>query len=205
MAIRINRVYTRTGDRGETGLVGGRRVGKDDPRIDCYGTVDELNATVGLARLHSQVPGASHATTSGAEAEPSVAELDAILARVQSELFNLGSLLATRAEDVRPTQPVISPRHVEALEREIDRFNQDLPELRSFVLPGGGALGAYLHLCRTVCRRAERLAVALSRSETVPDVAIHYLNRLSDALFVWARFAAKATQQPEILWQPETT
>ena len=113
--------------------------------------------------------------------------------------------MATRAEELRPTQPVVSERHVEALEREIDLYNEDLPELRSFVLPGGGALGAHLHLCRTVCRRAERLTVALSRRETVPDVAIHYLNRLSDALFVWARFAAKATGQPEVLWQPETT
>jgi cob(I)alamin adenosyltransferase len=202
MAIRINRVYTRTGDRGDTGLVGGRRVGKDDPRIDCYGTVDELNATIGLARLHCQ---SSPQSPAGTEGQPSLAELDSILARVQNELFNLGSLLSTRAEDLRPTQPVVSQRHVEALEHEIDRYNEDLPELRSFVLPGGGSLGAYLHLCRTVCRRTERLAVALSRRETVPDVAIHYLNRLSDALFVWARFAAKATAQPEVLWQPEKT
>lgn len=202
MAIRINRVYTRTGDRGDTGLVGGRRVGKDDPRIECYGTVDELNATIGLARLHCQ--GAAPPTTD-ADRTPSLAALDQILSRVQNELFNLGSLLATRAEELRPTQPVVSERHVEALEREIDLYNEDLPELRSFVLPGGGALGAHLHLCRTVCRRAERLTVALSRRETVPDVALHYLNRLSDALFVWARFAAKATGQPEVLWQPETT
>lgn len=194
MAIRINRVYTRTGDHGETGLVGGRRVGKDDLRIECYGTVDELNATIGLVRLHCA------GTTL-----PPVAALDVILARVQNELFNLGSMLATRAEDLRPTQPVIADRHVEALETEIDAHNADLPELRSFVLPGGGALGAYLHLCRTVCRRAERLAVALSRRETVPEVAIRYLNRLSDALFVWARFAAMATGQSEVLWQPEKT
>jgi cob(I)alamin adenosyltransferase len=194
MAIRINRVYTRTGDHGETGLVGGRRVGKDDLRIECYGTVDELNATIGLARLHSE-----------GTALPPVTALDAILARVQNELFNLGSMLATRAEDLRPTQPVIADRHVDALEAEIDAHNADLPELRSFVLPGGGALGAYLHLCRTVCRRAERLAVALSRRETVPEVAIRYLNRLSDALFVWARFAAMATGQSEVLWQPEKT
>lgn len=194
MAIRINRVYTRTGDDGETGLVGGRRVGKDDLRIECYGTVDELNATVGLARLHC-----------AGSAVPSITALDSILARVQNELFNLGSLLATRAEDLRPTQPVIADRHIAALEAEIDAHNEGLPELRSFVLPGGGALGAYLHLCRTVCRRAERLAVALSRKETVPEVAIRYLNRLSDALFVWARFAAMATGQPEVLWQPEKT
>lgn len=202
MAIRINRVYTRTGDQGDTGLVGGRRIGKDDLRIDCYGTVDELNATIGLARLHSTGPSSAPASDAFAA---SLRQLDAILARLQNELFNLGSLLSTRAEDLRPTQPVIAERHVLALEHEIDHYNEDLPELRSFVLPGGGALGAHLHLCRTVCRRAERLAVALSRKETVPPIAIHYLNRLSDAFFVWARFAAQATAQPEVLWQPEST
>jgi len=193
MAIRINRVYTRTGDGGKTGLVGGHRVDKDDLRIECFGTVDELNATVGMARLHC-VGGPA-----------SIAALDVILARVQNELFNLGSQLATRAEDLRPTQPVIADRHVQALESEIDAHNADLPELRSFVLPGGGALGAHLHLCRTVCRRAERIAVSLAHKETVPEVAIRYLNRLSDALFVWARFAAMATGQSEVLWQPEST
>lgn len=193
MAIRINRVYTRTGDGGKTGLVGGHRVDKDDLRIECFGTVDELNATIGMARLHC-VGGPA-----------TIAALDVILARVQNELFNLGSQLATRAEDLRPTQPVIADRHVQALESEIDAHNADLPELRSFVLPGGGALGAHLHLCRTVCRRAERIAVSLAHKETVPEVAIRYLNRLSDALFVWARFAAMATGQSEVLWQPEST
>ncbi len=194
MSVRINRVYTRTGDQGETGLVGGRRVAKDSTRIECYGTVDELNATLGLARLHSQ----NHA-------QLELQALDDILARVQNELFNLGSLLATRAEDIRSTQPVIEPRHVEQLEHEIDQYNEGLPELRSFVLPGGGPLGAHLHLCRTVCRRAERLAVALQREEPVPAEAIRYLNRLSDALFVFARWAAQATCTPEALWQPSKT
>jgi cob(I)alamin adenosyltransferase len=195
MSVRINRVYTRTGDQGETGLVGGRRVPKDDLRIDCYGTVDELNATLGLSRLH----------TGGTGAAPKLAALDKILGRIQNELFNLGSLLATRAEDLRPTQPIIEPRHVEALEQEIDFYNEDLGELRSFVLPGGGPLGAHLHLARTVCRRAERLAVALGRREELPGEAIRYLNRLSDALFVWARFAARATGADEVLWKPEQT
>jgi cob(I)alamin adenosyltransferase len=181
--VNLTRIYTRTGDGGKTGLVGGHRVDKDDLRIECFGTVDELNATVGMARLHCV----------GGPAP--IAALDVILARVQNELFNLGSQLATRAEDLRPTQPVIADRHVQALESEIDAHNADLPELRSFVLPGGGALGAHLHLCRTVCRRAERIAVSLAHKETVPEVAIRYLNRLSDALFVWARFAAMATGQ----------
>lgn len=197
MPIRINRVYTKTGDRGDTGLVGGHRIGKDDLRIECYGTVDELNSVVGLCRLHTRPQRAEEAAALG--------ELDAILARVQNELFNLGSTLATRAEELRPTQPVIKAHHIERLEQEIDKFNDELPELRSFVLPGGGSLGAYLHLGRTVCRRAERLTVALGRRETVPAEAVQYLNRLSDALFVFARHAARVTATAEILWQPETT
>ena len=191
MSVRINRVYTKTGDDGGTHLVGGHRVSKDDLRIECYGTVDELNATIGLARLHAQTADTK--------------DLDVILERVQSELFNLGSQLATRAEDIRPTQPIIHPRHIERLEQEIDRMNDDLPSLTSFVLPAGGALTSYLHLCRTVCRRAERLAVSLSHRDPVAAEVIHYLNRLSDALFVFARHAARVTGQPEVLWKPETT
>lgn len=191
MAIRINRVYTRTGDDGGTHLVGGARVGKDDLRIESYGTVDELNSVLGIVRLH---------TTTDV-----LKPLDAILARVQNELFNLGSMLATRVEDLHPKQPVIQARHVEQLEHEIDAHNESLPTLKSFVLPGGGPLGAYLHLARTVCRRAERLTVALAHRETLAPEAVHYLNRLSDALFVWARWAAHATGVPESLWTPETT
>ncbi|MBL9044658.1 MAG: cob(I)yrinic acid a,c-diamide adenosyltransferase [Myxococcales bacterium] len=191
MSIRINRVYTKTGDDGGTHLVGGHRVSKDDVRIECYGTVDELNATIGLARLHAQTE--------------VTAPLDRILERVQSELFNLGSQLATRTEDIRPTQPVIQPRHIERLEQELDHFNDSLPSLTSFVLPAGGALTAHLHLCRTVCRRAERLAVTLSHREPVAAEVIHYLNRLSDALFVFARHASRITGQPEVLWKPEQT
>ncbi len=153
MSIRINRVYTKTGDAGGTHLVGGHRVSKDDLRIECYGTVDELNATIGLVRLHC---GSAVA-----------AELDVILERVQSELFNLGSQLATRAEDIRPTQPIIHPRHIERLEQEIDRMNDDLPSLTSFVLPAGGALTSYLHLCRTVCRRADVPAEFVHSREAV--------------------------------------
>lgn len=197
MAIRINRVYTRTGDQGLTGLVGGHRISKADLRIDCYGTVDELNAALGLVRLHTTTP-------MGIPTPPGVLGLDAILERVQNELFNLGSQLATRQEDLRPTQPVVCDRHVTQLETEIDAYNAELPELRSFVLPGGGPLGAHLHLARTICRRAERLTVALAAEQPLAPVTIHYLNRLSDALFVWARWAAKATGQAEALWQPET-
>jgi len=191
MSVRINRVYTKTGDDGGTHLVGGHRVSKDDLRIESYGTVDELNATIGLARLYAQ--------------QQATRELDVILERVQSELFNLGSQLATRADELRPTQPIILPRHIERLELEIDRFNDQLPPLNSFVLPAGGALTTHLHLCRTVCRRAERLAVSLSHREPLAPEVIHYLNRLSDALFVFARQAARVTGQPEALWMPEQT
>ncbi len=188
--IRINRVYTKTGDQGETGLVGGHRIPKHSLRIEGYGTVDELNATIGMVRLHTQGP---------------LGELDAILRRVQNELFNLGSLLATRPEDLHPKQPVIEERHITQLEHEIDRLNADLPELRSFVLPGGGAAAAHLHLARTVCRRAERLVVALAHQESVRPEAVQYLNRLSDALFVFARWAAHTLGEAEPLWEPSST
>ena len=186
--IRINRVYTRSGDAGETALVGGHRVQKDAARIEAYGTVDELNATVGLCRLHTA-------------ADKRLAALDVILRRVQNELFNLGSMLATRPEDLHPRQPVITAAHSAQLEQEIDHFNQHLPELRSFVLPGGGAAAAHLHLARTVCRRAERLAVTLVRDEPVSPEAVRYLNRLSDAFFVFSRWAVHAIGEPEVLWE----
>lgn len=194
MAIRINRVYTRTGDKGQTSLVGGHKVGKDHPRVEAYGDIDELNATLGLARLSLQ-----------ALPEASRKRLDGILARIQNELFNLGSELATRPEELRPTQPRIEPRHVEQLEAEIDDLNESLPELTSFVLPGGGPAGAALHLSRTVCRRAERRVVSLAAQEPVNPEPIRYLNRLSDALFVFARWAAKEAGEEENLWRPEET
>ena len=183
----LNRIYTKRGDAGETSLVGGQRLPKDALRIECYGTVDELNAFTGLARL------------SALDALP---ELAAILKRVQHELFNLGSILATLPEDVHPKQPRVTSAEVEQLEREIDAMNQELPPLRSFVLPGGTRLEAELHVCRTVCRRAERIAVALARVETLPDEAIQYLNRLSDAFFVWSRWANHRVGASESLWEP---
>jgi len=189
----LNRIYTRRGDRGETSLVGGQRVAKDVLRIECYGTVDELNALVGLANV-----------TVGEEAErhPGLARLGGILTRVQHELFNLGSILATLPADVHPKQPRVTEADIEQLEREIDWMNEALPALRSFVLPGGSRLNAELHVCRTVARRAERLLVTLAREEEVPGEAIGYLNRLSDALFVWSRWASHVTGRIEVLWQP---
>ena len=185
----INRVYTRQGDRGETGLVGGQRVPKDSPRIEAYGTVDELNTFVGAAR----------ATIA---ADPRLARLAAILLRVQHELFNLGSILATLPEDVHPRQPRVTDVEVAQLEKEMDAMNADLPPLRSFVLPGGSRVDAELHIARTVCRRAERALIALGRVEEVPPETIRYLNRLSDAFFVWARWAARTSGADETLWEP---
>ena len=185
----INRVYTRRGDAGETALAGGQRIPKDAPRIAAYGTVDELNAFVGLAR-----------TT--ADGIPALAELAAILLRVEHELFNLGSILATLPEDVHPRQARITRAEIARLETEIDRMNADLEPLRSFVLPGGCRINAELHVCRTVCRRAERAVVALAREGTLPPEAVGYLNRLGDALFVWSRWASRATGAPETIWDP---
>lgn len=189
----INRVYTRQGDRGETGLAGGQRVPKDGPRISAYGTVDELNAFVGAARV------------TAVEMAPTTQEMASfgkILLRVQHELFNLGSILATLPEDVHPKQARVTDADVAQLEFEMDQMNEDLQPLRSFVLPGGCRLNAELHVCRTVCRRAERDLVALSRIEAVPPETIRYLNRLSDALFVWSRWASHMTLALETVWEP---
>ncbi|HEX8569567.1 MAG TPA: cob(I)yrinic acid a,c-diamide adenosyltransferase [Caulobacteraceae bacterium] len=187
--VKLNRIYTRTGDDGGTGLVGGERVTKDSLRVAAYGEVDEANACVGLARLHTATD----------------AELDAILARIQNDLFDLGADLATADLEQAGALRVIDPQ-VERLEREIDGMNADLAPLSSFVLPGGSAAAAALHLARTVSRRAERTAVALSRSseESVNPAAIRYLNRLSDLLFVAAR-RANANGASDVLWTPGAT
>jgi cob(I)alamin adenosyltransferase len=182
----INRVYTRQGDKGLTSLAGGQRLPKNDPRIEAYGTVDELNSFVGLARESALV----------------LPELAGILRRVQHELFNLGSILATMPEDVHPKQARITPEDSLQLEHEIDRMNEGLPPLRSFVLPGGSRLNAELHICRTICRRAERICVGLAETGQVDDVSLMYLNRLSDAFFVWSRWASHKLGAQEMLWEP---
>jgi cob(I)alamin adenosyltransferase len=189
----LNRIYTKRGDTGETSLAGGQRVPKDSVRIEAYGTVDELNAFIGLAVLSCEEMVAK---------DPQIGLLLVILRRVQHELFNLGSILATLPEDVHPKQARITPAEISQLEREIDGMNESLPSLRSFVLPGGTRLNAELHVTRTICRRAERLLIALAREENVPPETIQYLNRLSDAMFVWSRWVSHAVGAPEILWQP---
>jgi cob(I)alamin adenosyltransferase len=183
----LNRIYTKTGDQGQTHLAGGQRVSKDSARIECYGTVDELNAFTGMAAI------------SAAESVPALVP---ILRRVQHELFNLGSILATQPDDVHPNQARITEAEVRQLEIEIDRMNADLASLRSFVLPGGTRLNTELHACRTICRRAERLAVTLGREEPIPPVAVQYLNRLSDAFFVWSRWVNHVLGVAEVLWEP---
>ena len=185
----INRVYTRTGDSGETALAGGQRVRKDSPRIEAYGTVDELNSFVGAARVTALESDAT-------------APLAAILLRVQHELFNLGSILATLPGDVWPNQARVTDVEIGQLEAEMDRMNEALEPLRSFVLPGGSRLNAELHICRTVCRRAERLCVRVAREADVPEDSVRYLNRLSDAFFVWSRWASHVTGTAETLWEP---
>ena len=189
----INRVYTRQGDGGDTALAGGQRVPKDGLRIAAYGSVDELNSFLGVARV-TLLEMADDATE--------LAALGAILLRVQHELFNLGSILATLPADVHPKQARVTDAEVAQLECEMDRMNGMLAPLRSFVLPGGCRLNAELHVCRTVCRRAERDLVALAREESVPPETVRYLNRLSDALFVWSRWASHVALAPEVLWEP---
>ena len=189
----LNRIYTRRGDAGETSLAGGQRVAKDSLRIESYGTVDELNAFVGAACLSAEelIP-----------RDPRFSLLSVILRRIQHELFNLGSILATRAEDVHPKQARITEEEVRQLETEIDTMNDVLAPLRSFVLPGGSRLNVDLHICRTVCRRAERVLVALARQEEMPPETVRYINRLSDALFVFSRWANRILPAPEVLWEP---
>lgn len=187
--VRLNKIYTRTGDKGTTGLGTGERRPKYDLRIAAYGTVDEANACIGMARVHTRDD----------------AEMDAMLARVQNDLFDLGADLAApdRGEDL-PYEPLrIVHTQVKRLEADIDRVNARLDPLRSFVLPGGSAAAAALHLARTVTRRAERLMVELAAipEEPVNEEALRYINRLSDLLFVAAR-AANDNGKQDVLWVP---
>lgn len=185
MAININRVYTRGGDAGKTSLIGGQRVEKDHPRVEMYGTLDELNACLGLVRA-----------SLAAERDELAAELDALLKGVQSEVFDLGNELGTPPESYWENMPRATPEAVARLEAAIDRYNEGLEPLKSFVLPAGGPVSAGLHLARTVCRRAERLIVGVVRDQglEVSDEAGSYINRLSDLLFVLSRVAARGAE-----------
>ena len=185
----LSKIYTKTGDKGETSLGNGTRVAKYDLRVASYGTVDETNATLGLARLHG-------------------GDLDPSLARISNDLFDLGADLCTPDMENDATAPyprlrIITPQ-VDRLEREIDAMNENLTPLRSFILPGGTPLAAHLHLCRTTCRRAERLVVELASVEPVNPEAIRYLNRLSDWFFVAGRIANDGGKL-DVLWVPGLT
>lgn len=218
--VAINRVYTRKGDRGSTSLVGGQQVPKADVRIDTYGAVDELNAFVGVAieslRALADDAMVHDVTWPGGEATDAddgagrrmipvrqeARRLLQSLVRIQHQLFNLGSILATLPEDVHPKQPRVVEGDVTWLEAEMDRCNGALSPLRSFVLPGGTRANADLHVCRTVCRRVERLLCRLTDASEVDPVALRYVNRLSDAFFVWSRWVVVLQGADEVLWQP---
>ena len=192
MAIRITRVYTRRGDHGETDLVGGTRVPKDHARIDAYGTVDELNAALGVVRAFNAAD-VGHA--------PIRRELDAVLRKLQSELFDLGAELATPPASFVQGMFRVGDAEVSALEAIMDRCQQDLEPLKSFILPGGGRTSALLHVARTVCRRAERDVLRLMRLEQVGTGPLRYLNRLSDLLFVLSRWVGRHMREREFLWE----
>ena len=185
----LNKIYTRTGDDGTTALGSGERRKKYDLRVAAYGTLDEVNATLGIARLHTA----------------NDASLDAALSRIQNDLFDVGADLCTPSKGKGPggARLTVTAAQVEWLESEIDRFNEELAPLRSFVLPGGSAAAAYLHLARTVCRRAERLIAELRDrpDESVGDEVLKYVNRLSDFLFVASRHA-NGKGERDVLWQP---
>jgi cob(I)alamin adenosyltransferase len=190
--ISITRVYTRTGDRGETSLVGGQRVPKDSPRIVAYGTIDELNAIVGIVRTFNEErlgEGEHHRW------------LDEVLRKIQNELFDLGSELATPPGAEYEGMFKVGEAQVTALERLMDECQKELAPLKSFTLPGGGRIGAYLHQARTVCRRAEREVLQLSRAEPLSEWPLRYVNRLSDAFFVLSRWVTKRMGQKEYLWE----
>ena len=192
MAVRINRVYTRTGDRGETALVGGKRVPKDSLRIEAYGTIDELNSIVGLARVFNE---------ESIDAGEAHRFMDEVLCRLQDELFDIGSELATPPEFYQQGMYRVSGDEIDRLEKLMDKCQEELEPLKSFILPGGGRIGAYLHQCRTVCRRAERDILRLSREEEISPDLVKYVNRLSDLFFVLSRWIAKQTGEQEYLWQ----
>ncbi|NVB40972.1 cob(I)yrinic acid a,c-diamide adenosyltransferase [Pseudenhygromyxa sp. WMMC2535] len=198
----ISKVYTRFGDEGDTMLASGDTVRKDSARVRAYGEVDELNATVGLLRLElSRDPNAS----ASADSQRFAATLDTELARIQQELFNLGAELATPSAASGGARLKVEAHHIEAIEQAIDRHNDPLEPLRSFILPGGGPTGASAHLARTVCRRAERELVTLAADSPVRGEALRYLNRLSDYLFVVARAAAASFGYDEVLWDQQNT
>ncbi len=190
--VKITKVYTRTGDGGETGLVGGRRLKKTHPRIEAYGTVDELNSLIGIVRSHND------AKTPSERGD----KFELILEAVQHKLFDMGAELATYPGDEYEGQVTMVESDATWLEEVIDAMNEELPKLFSFILPGGSPMNAALHQARTVCRRAERAVLQLAEVEPVSPHVLAYLNRLSDALFVFGRWVSATLGEREILWEP---
>jgi len=190
--MRITKVYTRTGDAGQTRLAGGQQVWKDSLRVEAYGTVDELNASIGLVRV-------MNADMTGRHVQAETLEED--LRWIQNKLFDIGSILATAPGQTFKNMPQVTESDVTRLEQMIDRCQEELAPLKEFILPGGGKVSGFLHQARTIARRAERLCVRLSKEEPVEKVIVKYVNRLSDALFVLARWVAKTQGEPEFLWE----
>ena len=190
--MRITKVYTRTGDAGQTRLAGGQQVWKDSLRVEAYGVVDELNASLGFVRALNEESGKD---------SPSARQLEEDLRWVQNKLFDVGSILATAPGQTFKNMPTVIAQDVTKLERMIDRCQKDLAPLKEFILPGGGKVSAALHQARTICRRAERVGISLTRKDTVDPQINKFLNRLSDALFVLARWSAKTRGEPEFLWE----
>jgi cob(I)alamin adenosyltransferase len=199
---KLTRIYTRTGDDGTTGLVGGQRVKKNDLRIEAYGTVDELSSLIGAARA-ALVDATRARALEQARAVEVATELDKWLAWTQDILFNLGCELATLPADMTDGLPRVKPWDATTLERAIDLAQADLKPLDNFIHPGGSQAGAMLHVARTVCRRVERLLVGLRTATAVSPEAFNFVNRLSDALFVWSRWINYALSRPEHLWNAD--
>jgi cob(I)alamin adenosyltransferase len=194
MSIRLSKIYTRTGDTGTTALLGGQRIPKTSLQLEAYGTVDELNSVIGILRTHArQLPNLSSAVA---------VESAESLRYLQNRLFDLGSILATPFDSPGGNMPIIGEEDVRWLEEKMDRYNEVLEALPSFVLPGGGVLNAYAHLARTVCRRLERILWHLQEeTQAVPAIVLMYVNRLSDYLFVYSRWAAHELHESEFLWE----
>lgn len=190
--MRITKVYTRTGDAGKTRLAGGQQVWKDSLRVEAYGTVDELNASVGVVRV---------VNAEMTDTQNHAVQLEDELRWIQNKLFDMGGILATAPGQTFKSMPQVTGKDVTRLEKLIDRCQADLTPLKEFILPGGGKVSGFLHQARTICRRAERLCVRLSRQEPVDPIIVKFINRLSDTLFVLARWAARIHGEPEFLWE----
>ena len=194
--MRITKVYTKTGDKGKTRLAGGQQVWKDSVRVEAYGDVDELNSTIGVGRAFNAESVGKH---------PSADRLEEELRWMQNKLFDVGGLLATAPGQTFKNMPMVTGRDVTRLEKLIDNCQKDLQPLKEFILPGGGKISSLLHQARTICRRAERLCVRLGREEPLDPAIVRFLNRLSDALFVLARWMANQQSEPEFLWERDQT